>query len=115
MSNLQTLTDLIKKFRDERNWSKYHTPKNLTESLAIEVAEVMEHFQWKTDNEIKKHLKNNQQEFSHELADVLNYLLLLADASGVDLFKALKEKLKINHRKYPAEKVKDKYVKYTDL
>lgn len=115
MNDLDELTKTIKKFRDERDWKQFHTPRNLAESLVLEAAEVLEHFQWKNEEEIREHLKKNKTEFSHELADVLNYLLLLAHETGVDLQKAMLSKLAISDKKYPVQKTKGKATKYTKL
>lgn len=113
--SFEELTKLILAFRDQREWKKFHTPKNLAESLVLEAAEVLEHFQWKTDEEVSEHLRKNSTNFSHELADVLNYLLLLADATGVDLEKAVRDKLKVSEKKYPKAKASGNALKYTEL
>jgi dCTP diphosphatase len=115
MADLDELSELIKAFRDARDWKQFHTPRNLAESLVLEASEVLEHFQWKTDEEINQHFIKHKEEFAHELADVLNYILLLADAVDVNLENALRSKLKLSEMKYPIHKVKGKHIKYTDL
>jgi len=104
--NLKELQKVIVKFRDEREWKKFHTPKNIAVSIAVESAELLEHFQWSEECKDKK-------EISYEMADVLAYLLLLADECGIDLEKAFLEKMEINAKKYPAELVKGRSEKYT--
>ncbi len=109
------MDDLLKnilKFRNERDWEQYHTPRNLACSLSIEAAEVLEIFQWKMNEEISDQDKERLQE---ELADVFYYLLLLAHTSDIDLKKALLDKIRINAEKYPVEKSKGKSTKYTEL
>ena len=115
MKNFNNAITAIKKFRDARDWKQFHNPRNLAESLVLEAAEVMEHFQWKTDREIKEHLKKNKRDFSHELADVLHYLILLAEETNVDLLQAVEEKLAISELKYPVSKSKGKAIKYNKL
>ena len=115
MSDIKKLTEKIKKFRDARDWKQFHTSKNLAESLVLEAAEVLEHFQWKTEREVRKYIRRNRDSFSEELADVLNYLLLLADETGVDLYKATIKKLRVSAKKYPVNKSKGKHTKYTKL
>jgi len=104
--NLKELEKIIVKFRDEREWKKFHTPKNIAVSIVIEAAELLEHFQWSDECKDKK-------EISYEMADVLAYLLLLADECGIDLEKAFLEKMEINENKYPVNLVKGKSDKYT--
>lgn len=115
MDDFKILIDTIINFRNKRDWKQFHTPRNLAESLVLEASEVLEHFQWKNEDEIQEHLKKNKTEFGHELADVLNYLLLLADETGIDLQKALLSKLELNNKKYPVIKAKGKATKYTKL
>lgn len=104
-----TVHDLKKRvadFRDERNWRKYDTPKNLAVSICIEAAELLEHFQWKSDEEIIGMLRDDSEkaEVSNELADVIIYCLGLSDTLEVDIADALKRKLEKNREKYPVIK-----------
>jgi NTP pyrophosphatase (non-canonical NTP hydrolase) len=115
MTDLSQLKTLILNFRNARDWKQFHTPRNLAESLVLESGEVLEHFQWKTDDQIIEHLKEHKEEFSNELADVFNYLLLLAHETDIDLVKAVEHKIKISEVKYPVEKSKSKTTKYTKL
>jgi len=117
MTELNELIERILKFRDERDWKKYHTPKNLIISLLIELGELSEHFQWKTDEEIIQSIQEDKtkEKIAEELADVAIYLLLLTNELGINLEEAILKKIKKNEEKYPIDKVKGRYVKYTEL
>ncbi len=115
MSDLEELTKLVIKFRDERDWKQFHTPKDLAISLALESAEVLEHFQWKNPTEIKKYIKTNKDDIADELADVFKYLLMLSYELNIDLKKAVPSKMAKDNKKYPVEKSKGKHAKYTEL
>lgn len=96
-TTIQELKDLIVAFRDERGWQKHHTPKNLVMSIAIEAAELMEHFQWDGLSDADK------QEVADELADVLSYCLSFADALDIDIATAFRNKLEKTRKKFPVE------------
>lgn len=114
--NLNEAVSALLKFRDERDWCQYHTPKNLSMSIAIESAELMEHFQWKNEDEIKLYLETEGREkVQEEIADIAAYLLLLCNILEIDLNSAILEKIKKNELKYPIEKCKGKHNKYTEL
>lgn len=100
------LKKMVSDFRDERNWRKYDTPKNLAVSICIEAAELLEQFQWKNDEEINRMIREEEKknEVSDELADVVIYCLGLSDILEIDIAEALKQKLEKNRRKYPALK-----------
>ncbi len=115
MSDVKRITKKIRKFRDERDWMQFHTHKDMAISLALEAAEVLEHFQWKSPQEIKKYAKEHKNHVGEELADVGMYLFELADNLGIDLTKAMDKKLEINAKKYPIEKAKGKHTKYNKL
>lgn len=115
MAGIKTLTEKIKKFRDERDWAQFHNHKDMALSLVLEAAEVLEHFQWKSPAEIKEYARARKDEIAEELADVAAYLFELADNLGIDLAQALEAKLKKNAQKYPVEKAKGKHTKYTKL
>ena len=109
---------LIKKilaFRDARDWKQFHNPKDLAISLVLEAGEVMEHFQWKSKEEVLEYTKTHKDEIGEELIDVLVYLLTLTDAIGVDIEKAFDKKMKKNSLKYPIHKAKGKHTKYNKL
>lgn len=102
----------ILKFRDDRDWKKFHNPKDLAISISLESAELLEVFQWSgadVSNEGK------QEKIREELADVVNYCVLMADACGLDLDEIVREKIKVNNEKYPVEKAKGKSNKYNQL
>ena len=115
MSDINKITGKIKKFRDERDWLQFHNHKDMALSLVLEAAEVLEHFQWKSPDEVASHGKMHKDEISEELADVAMYLFELADNLGIDLKKAIESKLKKNARKYPIAKAKGKHTKYNKL
>lgn len=114
---LDELTNKIIKFRDERDWKQFHNPKDLAISLSIEAAELLERFQWKSNEEVEVLLKNSdkKKKVAEEIADVGNYLLLLCHELDIDLFQAIDEKLKENDEKYPVEKSKGNSNKYNEL
>lgn len=117
MSDFTELTSLLLKFRDERNWKQFHTLKNLILSLNLESAELLELMQWRTDEQIAV-LKSDpdfRQALKDECADVLLYLLLVAEDAGIDLNEAALEKLKKNAQKYPVDQAYDSSAKYTRL
>jgi NTP pyrophosphatase (non-canonical NTP hydrolase) len=113
---LQGLKKRIDRFVKERDWEQFHSPKNLSMSLSIEAAELMEHFQWSnTVEEAVKILndKHKRPEIEDELADIAIYLIDFCNLYGVDLERAVLAKLKKNAKKYPAKLVKGKMEKYT--
>ncbi|HRN60991.1 MAG TPA: nucleotide pyrophosphohydrolase [Gammaproteobacteria bacterium] len=114
-TEIREIQAALRRFADERDWGQFHTPKNLAISLSIEAAELLEHFQWLPDEQ-SRHLDDGQRErVAHELADVLLYLLLLADKLGIDPLEAARQKLAINATKYPADKARGSSRKYTEL
>ena len=113
---IQQLKKDIKKFVKERSWEEFHSPKNLSMSLSIEAAELMEHFQWtNTVEEAVKVLKDKRKrsEVEDEVADIAIYLIDFCNLYNVDLEKAIIKKMKKNAKKYPAKLVKGKSQKYT--
>ena len=117
MDSWQDLTAIIRQFRDERDWSQFHTPKNLAAAIAIEAAELQEQFLWKTDKEIEKDLKGGRKRepVIEEIADVLMFALLLADRLDIDVAKAISDKLAANELKYPVALARGNARKYTEL
>ena len=106
-----TLDDLareLRRFAAERDWEQFHTPKNLAISLSVEVGELLEHVQWGSDAEIADRLgrPDGRAGLAEELADVLIYLVRLADVAGVDLLDAASAKLAANAARYPADEVR---------
>ncbi len=115
MNGWEKLCKEFREFRDKRDWKKYHIPKDVSLALFIEMGEIAENFLWKTPREIEELKRNYQQSemVADELADVLFYLISLADSLDIDLIKAGENKLRKNREKYPCEKVKGKAYKYT--
>ncbi len=105
--SMQELTKKIKQFNEERDWDQFHSPENLAKSISIEAGELLECFQW--DN------KYDLDEVKEELADVINYCLLMADKLGVDPKQITLDKMEKNAKKYPVEKAKGKSTKYNKL
>ncbi|MEH1739777.1 MULTISPECIES: nucleotide pyrophosphohydrolase [Fusobacterium] len=112
MEKFDKIKEIVKKFRDDREWSQFHNPKDLAISLSIEAAELLECFQWKSSAEAEK---NNYQDIKYEMADVAIYLLLMCDKMGINLLDAIEEKMKLNEKKYPVEKAKGCSKKYNEL
>ncbi|HAL45669.1 MAG: nucleotide pyrophosphohydrolase [Planctomycetes bacterium GWF2_42_9] len=109
------MIEKIKQFRDERDWMQFHDPKNMSVSIVLEAAELLEHFQWKTRKEAEEYVKEHKQEIQEEIADVAMYIFELADNLGIDLLQAMESKLEKNKKKYPVEKAKGKHTKYNRL
>lgn len=106
------LVQRIKDFCDARDWSQFHDPKNLAISLQLEAAEVLELFQWTKDNQMKP---GKDEDMADELADVLYWLIMLANHYEIDLTAALDRKMDKNEAKYPIEKARGTSAKYTEL
>ncbi|GAA6395681.1 nucleotide pyrophosphohydrolase [Solibaculum mannosilyticum] len=102
----------INRFRDERNWRQFHNPKDLAISISLEASELLELFQWKTNEEV---VEAKADALKEELADVLIYCSMLADDLGLDMDTIVMEKLKKNAVKYPVEKSRDNKRKYNEL
>ncbi len=115
MSDIKTLTEKIKKFRDERDWMQFHNPKDMAISLSLEAAEVLEHFQWKSPDEMDVYVKTHRDEIGDELADVAKYLFEIADNLGVDLAQTIEKKMAKDAKHYPIEKSRGRHTKYTKL
>lgn len=102
-------------FRKKRDWEKYHKPKDLAVSLVLEASELLENFQWKTDEDVTKMLKGKSIiAIEEEIADIAIYLTYLSYDLGIDLEKAMSAKLEKNRKKYPAEKVRGSAKKYNE-
>ena len=104
--------ELVKKFRDDRNWRQFHNPKDLAISLSLEASELLEIFQWSADD---LECKEKVSKIREELADVLCYGILLADRCGLDTDEIIREKIKRNEEKYPIDKAYGSKAKYTEL
>ncbi len=113
-SELLELRDLVREFADERDWDKFHTPKNLAIALSVEASELLEPFQWLCSGSKDEIDGKKVKTISHEMADVLMYLIRLADKMDVDLRTAFFEKIELNRLKYPANKVRGDSRKYNE-
>lgn len=111
MKDLYDLQDDLREFAKERDWEKFHLPKNLVMALSVEVAELMEHFQWL---DTLDHPSGKEGIIQDEMADILIYLVRMADVMGVELLPAAFEKIEKNKGKYPADLVRGKADKYTE-
>jgi dCTP diphosphatase len=109
------LREDLRRFASERDWDQYHSPKNLSVALCVEAAELLEHFQWRTDDESKSLPSEQLVKVREEMADVLLYLVRLADKLDVDLLEAARNKILLNAQKYPVDKARGNSRKYTDL
>lgn len=112
---LSSLRKALRRFASERDWDQYHSPKNLAAALCVEAAELLEHFQWSTDDESKSLPADQLARVREEMADVLLYLVRLADKLDVDLLEAANNKIVLNGQKYPVDKARGNSRKYTDL
>ena len=117
MSGIDTLREALLRFRDERDWQQFHSLRNLIVSLNLEAAELLELLQWKSDDEIAAlpHDAAGREALADECADVFLYLLLIADAAGIDLLAAATAKLAKNGEKYPVDKAFGSRAKYDRL
>ena len=114
-SDIETLKVRLREFADKRDWNQFHSPKNLSMALSVEVAELVEHFQWLTEEQSKSLPQNVLDEVSSELADTLLYLVRLADKLDIDLMAAAQSKMELNGQKYPVEKARGNAKKYTEF
>lgn len=113
--NLKELTIRLREFAADRDWDQFHSPKNLTMALSVEVSELMEHFQWLTEEQSSALPPEKLQQVREEIGDVLIYLTRLADKLGIDPTAAAFEKIEVNRVKYPADTVRGSAKKYTEL
>jgi NTP pyrophosphatase (non-canonical NTP hydrolase) len=111
---VQDIVGAIRAFNAERDWEQYHNPKNLAMALVVEAGELAEHFQWLTLEQSEALTDTQQAKVKEEIGDVLLYLVNIADKLGIDPLEAAREKLEENRRKYPADVVKGKALKYNE-
>lgn len=112
---MKELIKQLRKFADERDWEQFHSPKNLAMALVVEASEIMEHFQWLTEDQTRNLDKKTLQKVTEEIGDVQIYLARLADQLGISPLDAAIDKLKKNEIKYPVQKAKGSAKKYTEL
>jgi NTP pyrophosphatase (non-canonical NTP hydrolase) len=115
LASLDTLKGALRQFAFERDWDQFHSPKNLAIALSVEASELLEHFQWTPDAESSSLAPEQRARVREEIADVLLYLIRLADKLDIDLLAAATEKIRINAAKYPVDKARGSSKKYTEL
>ena len=115
MTQLEEWREMVRQFVSDRDWDKHHNPKNMAMCMTVEAAEVLEHFMWLPDGESANLEPEKLREVAHELADVMQGVIRLADLLNIDLDAAFREKMILNCAKYPPEKVQGRAVKYTQL
>lgn len=113
--SIEETTKIICAFRDERDWMQFHNPKDLATAISIESAELLEHFLWKTSEQVNRHVLEKNEAVREEIADIAIYIFELAHNLNIDLSKAITEKLAKNAAKYPVAKAKGNIKKYTEL
>ena len=113
-NDLAQIRDIMRQFVSERDWDQFHTPKNLATALSVEASELLEPFQWLVSGDAGELDEAKLTAIRHEMADVLVYLVRLADKLDVDLFQAVQEKMVLNRAKYPADKVRGDSRKYSE-
>ena len=104
-----SLTDLTSKLKDfavQRDWEQFHSPKNLSMALSGEAGELLEHFQWLTEQQSLAISDEKKQEVAHEMADILIYLLRLSERLDIDLIDAVYSKMAINEKRFPVDRVR---------
>jgi len=114
-NNLNDLKQRLREFAQARDWEQFHSPKNLSMALSGEVAEIIEHFQWLTEEQSQNLPANKLAEVETELADTLIYLVRLADKLDIDLLNAAQNKIDRNEKRYPVDKARGNARKYTEL
>ena len=111
---LQQISQRLLEFARERDWEQFHAPKNLAMALAVEAAEIMEHFQWLSDQQSEELSADKRREVAFEIADVFIFTLRLSQRLNINLAEVVEEKININAGKYPADKVRGSAKKYTE-
>ncbi len=112
--SIEQLRQKIRDFAAARDWDQFHSPKNLSMAMIVEAAELVEHFQWLTEEQSQSLPEDKRAEVENELADIFLYLIRIADKLDIDLLNAANNKIKINAEKYPADKVRGSAKKYTE-
>ena len=108
MTELEDIKVKLKQFAKERDWEQFHSPKNLSMALSVEVAELVEHFQWLKEQDSYQHQHEKHQAIAEEIADIQMYLVLLADQLNIDIAASVNKKIEKNKERFPIEKVKGK-------
>lgn len=113
--DIKRITEELRQFAKDRDWDQFHSPKNLSMALSVEAGELVEKFQWLTEQQSFELSDKKKKEVEEEIGDILIYLVRIADQLDVELIKVADEKLKQNAEKYPIEKAKGKADKYTEF
>ena len=111
---MENLLMIVREFNRERDWEQYHSPKNLAMALSVEVAEVVEHFQWLNQTQSQSVEPSKKEEIKDEIGDILIYLVNLADKLGIDPIQAALDKIEKNRKHYPVRLSKGKALKYRE-
>ncbi len=114
-TELESIKLRLREFAKERDWDQFHSPKNFSMALIVECAELVEHFQWLTDEQSKRLPEDTLDEVSLEMADIMIYLIRLADKLDVNLLEVVDRKIALNAKKYPVDKSKGLATKYNKL
>ncbi len=114
MKEYDQLKIQLRQFAEERDWDQFHSPKNLSMALIAEAAELVEHFQWLTEDQSRSLEQKKLEQVQEELADIQIYLVRIADKLNVDLLGAVSKKIEANAKKYPSDKVRGSSKKYTE-
>lgn len=113
--SLAAIMARLRDFRAARNWERFHTPRSLAVSIAVEAGELLEQFQWVNDDELEDHVDARRDSIREELADVVIYAVQLSDVLGIRLAEAIHDKIELNESRYPAEVARGSSSKYTEL
>lgn len=111
---LHQISQRLLEFARARDWEQFHAPKNLAMALAVEAGEIMEHFQWLSEEQSEQLSEDKRQQVAYEIADVFIFTMRLTQRLGIDLAAVVDEKININEQKYPADKVRGSAKKYTE-
>jgi NTP pyrophosphatase (non-canonical NTP hydrolase) len=113
MSEIKDMKEKFSEFIKERDWEKFHNPKDIAIAISIEANELLEHFQWKSKEELENVMKNKKDEIASEVADIMHFLIAFSNATGIDIYEEFLKKLEKNNKRYPKDLVKGKAQKYT--
>jgi len=113
--DLEAVRDALRRFAAERDWDQFHSPKNLASALVVEAGELLERFQWLTEEQSRALSAEDKEKVAEEMADVFVYLIRLADKLDLDLLEVARDKIARNAEKYPVDKARGNVKKYTDL
>lgn len=113
--DLEAVRDALRRFAAERDWDQFHSPKNLASALVVEAGELLERFQWLTEEQSRALSAEDKETVAEEMADVFVYLIRLADKLDLDLLEVARDKIARNAQKYPVDKARGNAKKYTDL